>query len=539
MSTDPQISTFPKVTDPACGKTITISQFVGAIRSPRPEIIDKVRQAQECLAAGRKADFDKLKRTLPAVTMSGTFSKRDSESLEEHSGVLTVDIDKLPEGQVQEVIGKLVSDPHVILAFLSPSGKGVKAAIRAPIAGDGTGHLEAFKAAERYFKDVHGLTLDQSGKDVSRLCFVSHDPDAHLNLDAVPLDVANWQPLTDEEAMMARRQEMVGAALFKGLASPPPEEPPVLTNDRGDVIGERGNLVVIQGQMKSGKTGVVSGIMASFISDPDSGSDCLGFVAPPADGFVLHFDCEQGPKNHFRLMQTTVQKRAGLAEVPGDLASFTLLAVPLAERWALVETAAETVAKESKIRCVIFDGGADFLATLNDEAMANELVDRQFRFAIQHDCLVVIVLHENPGTEYGKTRGHYGSQLHRKMQGALVVTKGKDEISSVYGAPLRDGYWPQSEAHNFKYDTAQGMHVTCGDPTAERARIKEAGKKASLQDLASKVLTTPANYTDLLARIASEEGCSSDTARNRYRDMKGLGIISKNDDGTYQQGVRG
>lgn len=536
MTTDPIISTFPVATATACGPAVTISQLAAKIREPKAEIREKVRQAREALAAGRKGDFGKIKRTLPAVTLSGSFFERNAESLEEHSGILTVDIDKLKEEEIPDVWEKHVSDPHTIIAFRSPSGKGIKAAIRVPVAGDGTGHLEAFKATERYFEEVHGLTLDQTGKDVCRLSFLSHDPEAYLNLEAVPLDVDHWRPLTKDEKEAARIRGLLEAASFKGLANPPPDTPPILTNERGDILGEAGNLVVIQGQMKSGKTGVVSGIMAAFIADPESCADCLGFVAPPGHGFILHFDCEQGPKNHFRLMRNTVEKRAGLEEVPDCLKSFSLLTASLGDRWNMVEAVTAQCAEVAPIRCVIFDGGADFLSTLNDEAIANEMVERQFRFAIEHDCLVVIVLHENPGTDNGKTRGHYGSQLHRKMQAAIVVEKGFDEISAVYGNPLRDGYWPKSEAHFFKYDAMRGLHVTCGDPTEERKRIKEDGARAKLQKLVKKVLPTPTGYGQLLKRIMHEEACSEGTAKNRHRAMMKLKLICQNEDGNYEQG---
>lgn len=537
MNTDPTISTFPSAKDTACGPAVTISQLAEMVRNPEPDIKAKIKGAREHLAGGRKKKFDSIKRTLPAVTLSGSFFERNADSLEEHSGLLSVDVDKLTDAGMTDAWGELTADPHVVIAFRSPSGNGIKGALRVPVAEDGTGHLEAFQAAERYFEEVHGLLLDKSGKDVCRLCFLSHDPEAHLNLEAVALDIDQWRPLSVDEKEAARIRELLEAASFKGLATPPPNEPPILTNDREDNLGEAGNLIVIQGQMKSGKTGVISGIMAALISDPKSDADCLGFVAQASrEGFILHFDCEQGPQNHYRLMQNTVAKRAGLGEVPDCLKSFSLLKASLGDRWAMVEAVTEQVSKVAPLRCVIFDGGADFLATLNDEAAANEMVERQFRFAIEHHCLVVIVLHENPGTDNGKTRGHYGSQLHRKMQAALVVEKGADEISAVYGHPLRDGYWPRSEAHFFKYDTMRGMHVSCCDPTEERKRIKEAGKRAALRSLVEKVLPAPIAYTRLLEGIIKAEACSESTAKNRFKDMKHAGLITQNGDGNYEQG---
>ena len=36
------------------------------------------------------------------------------------------------------------------------------------------------------------------------------------------------------------------------------------------------------------------------------------------------------------------------------------------------------------------------------------------QLAIEYDCVFMTVLHENPNSDFGKTRGHLGSQLSRK-----------------------------------------------------------------------------------------------------------------------------
>jgi hypothetical protein len=139
----------------------------------------------------------------------------------------------------------------------------------------------------------------------------------------------------------------------------------------------------------------------------------------------------------------------------------------------------------------------------------------------------------------GKIRGHYGSQLHRKCQSAIVVEKGKDEISTLYACPLRDGSWPKSEATFFKYDKAKAMHVECMDPTSDRKSQRDDSKAAKLQDIAKQVLIEPMTYARLLEAIAAKESCSEATARTRYREMKAAGIIAKNNDGNWEIPTKG
>jgi BT4734-like, N-terminal domain len=58
--------------------------------------------------------------------------------------------------------------------FLSPTGTGLKVIV--PIEADASKHEQRFKDAQHYFKDIYGLEIDGSCRNVSRLCYVSDDP---------------------------------------------------------------------------------------------------------------------------------------------------------------------------------------------------------------------------------------------------------------------------------------------------------------------------------------------------------------------------
>jgi len=524
------------------GKPFTVGEFLQKISDPAPDVAEKIQRIREMVRAGKKKQSKKIKDTLPGVTLSGTFfGNHSKDALEEHSGLVQIDIDGddlPPDADLSAIRETLEADPHLPCVFLSPSGDGLKAACRVPACDTAEEHEAAWFACERYFKEALGLKIDAATKDVSRICFFSHDPALFINWQAEELDVDAWKPLTTDEKEARRLYDLMEKSHFKGIGTPPPEAAPVLSNDRGDILGEEGNLVCLQGPVKSGKTALLSACVAALVGAPED-ADTLSMVAPPHDGAILHFDCEQGERNHYRLMDTIIRKRCRLKTDPPNLHSFNLLDRELADRWPLVEHIAETVTRSSPLRCVFFDGGADFLASLNDEVSAFEMVDRQFKFARKYRCLVVIVLHENPGTENGKTRGHYGSQLHRKCQASLVVEKGTDDISSVYGSPLRDGCWPKSEATHFLYDLDAGMHVECKDPTEERKSRKDAAKDARNTELAERVLGAPMPYQRFLDAVALEKGCSEATARTRYREMKDAKIIVKNTDGNWEINVGG
>ena len=112
-------------------------------------------------------------------TFSGTFRYRNDKALIEHSGFLCLDFDHLPNWD--EVRSNLLSDGffETQLLFRSPSGDGLKWIIKIDIIS--TSHADYFRAVANYLKQTYNVDVDQSGKDVSRACFLPYDPDCYIN----------------------------------------------------------------------------------------------------------------------------------------------------------------------------------------------------------------------------------------------------------------------------------------------------------------------------------------------------------------------
>jgi hypothetical protein len=175
-----------------CGHT-TPAKAIADIRSGK--------WAKE-IAALRSAtgdNADKLKKLLPAHLWAGKFTARKNDGIESFSGLLCADVDKVAE-RVGELHDIARNDLHVAAAFVSPSGTGIKIVFRVPVAADAKEHQRNFAAVRSHVALIYGAKVDEAAKDVARLCFVSHDPAAFYNADAVPLD------LTSEPATVARVQ---------------------------------------------------------------------------------------------------------------------------------------------------------------------------------------------------------------------------------------------------------------------------------------------------------------------------------------------
>jgi hypothetical protein len=153
-------------------RTITLKDAFEEITGPKNA--PAIAEIQRLQAEGKTADAKKLKKKLPAIMFTGTFSRRNCAGLVQHSGLMVLDFDDCGVGLKET----LAADPHAVLCFVSPRGTGLKLVIRIEPAADAAEHGESFDAAKAYFRERYRVEADPSGRDVSRLCFVSHDPEA-------------------------------------------------------------------------------------------------------------------------------------------------------------------------------------------------------------------------------------------------------------------------------------------------------------------------------------------------------------------------
>jgi hypothetical protein len=128
---------------------------------------EQVEAIRKLIAEGKQEEADNLKKRLPAFTPSGTFNNgRKADLLTEYSNHVILDIDKITEQQILEVLQKVALIPHTFAAFISPSGNGVK--IIVAVSSTGEYHKIAFAQVAAFYTADLQITIDPSGKDVSR-----------------------------------------------------------------------------------------------------------------------------------------------------------------------------------------------------------------------------------------------------------------------------------------------------------------------------------------------------------------------------------
>jgi hypothetical protein len=136
-----------------------------------------------------KKEKDIEKGKLSAVTFGGQFTQRSKTGLKEHSGLLILDFDKLDTfDEVVELKTKLSNSNYVFACWVSPSGNGLKCLVKIPKVKDNDLYANYYDAVYDHFiwvNETYGKEIiDKSGKDISRLCFESYDPDIYVNLNS-------------------------------------------------------------------------------------------------------------------------------------------------------------------------------------------------------------------------------------------------------------------------------------------------------------------------------------------------------------------
>lgn len=135
----------------------------------------------------------------PSVLFGGTFEERKIGGLKKPSNLLIVDLDDLGTlSEVEKLKEDLARDKTLdpVLLFVSPSGNGLKIVVNIgqEIRGD-EDFKRSFRSVKNYLEQTYPLKVDESGKDISRGCFIPYDKNAILLNPGSGFNVEKWTPI--------------------------------------------------------------------------------------------------------------------------------------------------------------------------------------------------------------------------------------------------------------------------------------------------------------------------------------------------------
>ncbi|MBK8611755.1 MAG: hypothetical protein IPL84_17930 [Chitinophagaceae bacterium] len=87
----------------------------------------QVEEIRDLIAQGKTEEAQSKKQQLPAFTPSATFTaKRLLPNMENYSGFVHLDFDKLTPEQLNAAFQIIAAIPYTFICFISPSGNGLK-----------------------------------------------------------------------------------------------------------------------------------------------------------------------------------------------------------------------------------------------------------------------------------------------------------------------------------------------------------------------------------------------------------------------------
>ena len=184
---------------------------------------NEILEIRSLVEQGKTEEASNKKKQLVAFTPSGVFKeKRLLPNLERYTQFLHLDFDKLTTEQLQNAFNVISKIPYTFLCFVSPSGNGLKVFIE--VNTEIEHHDIAYLQVQKHYEDATGLKADPSCKDITRLCFVSYDPNLFKNInnekfivsinDADSLDKENYQPVNTNKMQLNERAEDLNDAFI-------------------------------------------------------------------------------------------------------------------------------------------------------------------------------------------------------------------------------------------------------------------------------------------------------------------------------------
>ena len=165
------ITIFKNFADTTAPKYVEIDYVLESIKNCKIQ-----KQVDELRGETDKKKRNELKKLLPCILFSGTFSKRSDKSIIEHSGYVVLDWDNVTD--LEQKKAEIVKNEFIYACFISPSGNGLKAVAKIP--KDIQKHRGYYAGLVRAFPE-----LDATSKNESRICYASCDKDIYINKNAI------------------------------------------------------------------------------------------------------------------------------------------------------------------------------------------------------------------------------------------------------------------------------------------------------------------------------------------------------------------
>jgi hypothetical protein len=139
--------------------------------------------------------YEKAKAELDYFMPSGVWNNRKKGEMKllEPSYCLQIDVDNIAIESMEAVKQQLVNDKHTILLYKSPSGRGYKGLIRY------NSNQKALPVQVASYYQAMNIEIDKAALPGNQACYLCHDSEAYLNMDAEPFIFTEETKTTNTE----------------------------------------------------------------------------------------------------------------------------------------------------------------------------------------------------------------------------------------------------------------------------------------------------------------------------------------------------
>ena len=215
-------------------KPITIREVVEIIRADqRLQVLTENHRRYR--AQGDTARAEAEKQHMPCYSVAVLFSGgKQQKHIVSYTGLSIVDLDHIPSERMAEVLEKVQSDEHTLLAYTTISGEGVRVITRFALNdnvndndncrpdGWSTSTLSsslyktAFLTVNEYYKRLTGCDYDEKCKNATRISGMAHDSDVYYNPNAVAI-IVDMMKKSVGRPRKGRKVERVEATVLRDL----------------------------------------------------------------------------------------------------------------------------------------------------------------------------------------------------------------------------------------------------------------------------------------------------------------------------------
>ncbi len=302
--------------------------------------------------------------------------------------------------------------------------------------------------------------------------------------------------------------------------------PPIVKLNGEGLIWQR-TINIIQGKFGSHKSRLAELICSLLIRSNYCTTDFCGLTKEEFKEFsVAYVDTERNTTEQFPLAIQQVRKLAGRDQYqPYDhLIPFSLIHYNRTERLPAIKEFIEQLMHQCvRHKFVLLDVVTDCIKDFNNSSESLELFDFLNQLINDHDITLLLIIHENPGTD--KARGHIGTEAANKASTIMQIgfEKGPNnrdsDVIAMKLLKLRNGKKPDP---TYLYFDAATHALAPASLEMVGEMIEDRRKKLDvrlLTDCLGNYLLEPKPQRELILELTEKFSTHANTVKGRLKEI--------------------